>query len=231
VTDSNYRHLIIVQDRSGSIESILYGMQSGYEEFIRRQMKDKIRTTVSVWQFDDVIECVYSFKTLDEVVDYEIVPRDLTALNDAVMEATATEGEQLAAMPENQRPGSVTLLIDTDGLENRSIKYPKPHGTVAVAKALKHQQEAYNWGVIYLGTNHDVFTQSESLGVYHDTSLSYAGTNAGAKSAWKMSSSNYARGSVSVASAGGASCDVYSFTDQQRAEAESMVDDSSGDVK
>src|SRR5882724_4452266 len=118
MTNPERRHIIFVMDRSGSIRDILSDMQGGFSQFITDQLAVPLETTASLYQFDTEHDQPFSFAPLAELRNYTIVPRGGTALLDAVGTAFVKEGEQLAAMPEDQRPGTVIVLIATDGLEN-----------------------------------------------------------------------------------------------------------------
>jgi hypothetical protein len=49
-----------------------------------------------------------------------VQPRGRTALLDATAKFITEIGEQLSALPEDQRPGHVICLIMTDGMEDSS---------------------------------------------------------------------------------------------------------------
>jgi len=130
MTNPRYQHDILIMDRSGSISSILEGMQDGFREFIGAQGALHVSqggelesVTASLWQFDDKVELVASFEDVLRLAPYTIRPRGSTALYDAVGLAVTTEGERLAAMSEDQRPGQVIVVIASDGLENWSKEW------------------------------------------------------------------------------------------------------------
>jgi uncharacterized protein YegL len=212
MTDPGYRHLIFIIDHSKSMENIRDGMVSGFQELISKQRREPLRTTVSLWQFDDVIECCYSFASFDDVAEYELYPCGMTALHDAIGKVVTSEGEKLALLPEGQRPGQVVVTVISDGRENASTEYD---GT-RVAAMLKHQQEAYGWGVLYLGTNQDAIAEGAKIGVGQDRSLSYDSTSRGTQSALRSVSSVM---SAAVASSMANVSVSYAFSDEDRAAA------------
>jgi hypothetical protein len=215
VTQPGYRHRIIVMDRSGSIETILAGQQSGLGEFLRSEGQVPGKVTFSLWDFDTEIRCVASLAPLDAVKGYVIEPRGWTAMHDAVGDAVSTEGEKLAALPEDQRPEDVTVIIASDGLENSSQR----RSGADVKRMLDHQQDAYGWRVIYMGTNQDAFAEGAKFGARSGSTLNYASTNAGSQNTWAAASSMLSRAPVAVASAGG-----YDFSQDERDLAESPSD-------
>jgi hypothetical protein len=219
VTDQRYHHFIIIRDRSGSIDSILDGMQSGYDEFITSQVAlqeppHNLRVTGSLWDFDDVIECVASFRPPAELAGLPIVPRNMTALNEAIGQAMTAEGGKLAAMPEHERPGQVTVLIASDGLQTVT---PVEWHESRVTALVKQQREVYGWNVIYIGTNQDAIAQGRRLGGAGGQSLSYLPNDKSTHSAWRVSASNIVGWNVALAAApAGASISVPEYTDEQR---------------
>lgn len=114
------------------------------------------------------------------------------------------EGEKLAAMPEDQRPGTVILLIATDGLENSSREYTKDR----VAAMLAEQQEKYGWVVVYNGAGQDSFAEAGGLGIAAAAVMDFDATPQGTKGSWGSASSMVARGAGSGS---------YGYTDEERA--------------
>jgi hypothetical protein len=207
VTQPGYRHRIIIMDRSGSIADILAGQQGGLREFFASEEKVPGKATFSLWDFDTEIRCRASLASLDTVRSYLIEPRGMTAMHDAVGDAVSAEGEKLAGLPEDQRPEDVTVIIASDGLENASKRRTGPE----VAALLSHQQDAYGWRVIYMGTNQDAFAEGAKIGARESSSVHYANSDAGSRNAWAASAAMLSRAPVAVASAGG-----YDFSEDER---------------
>jgi hypothetical protein len=212
MTDSDYRHTIFIIDHSGSMEEILAGMQSGFSEFIAKQSAYPGKATASLWQFDDIIERVHAFQALEDLASYRLVPRGPTAMFDAIGQAATQEGRDLAAMPEGERPGVVYMIVVSDGLNNASREYTGSQ----IAEMLTHQQEAYGWVVIYLGTNQDAFKESASIGVASNSTLSYGNTPVASAGAWSATSKAVLRANTSRAA--GQSIG-FAYSSAERAEA------------
>lgn len=220
MTIQAYQHDILIMDRSGSIAEILEGMQDGFREFCASQAAlaaEGIRVTASLWQFDEHIECLHSAKPVDSLASYRIIPRGMTALFDAVGMAITAEGARLAAMPEEERPGQVVCLISSDGKENHSREYDGDR----IAAMIEHQRAAYNWKFVFIGTNQDVFKTADGLSIAVASSLSYAPSSAGAKSAWRGTSASVGRytRSASSAPAGQAGSFEVEYTSEEREDA------------
>lgn len=214
MTDQNYAHDLLVIDRSGSMKDIQAGVQSGFQEFIAAQKLNPVRTTASLVQFDGIIERLYSFQPLEALTEYQLVPRGMTNLYDAIIEAVATEGEKLSAIREEERPGLVNVIIITDGLHTA---VDSKHTGFEAASVLEHQRAVYKWNVLYMGTNQDALAEGEKLGILRSQSLSYQNTDKGAKMAWKASSSTLSRASVASA-AGMEALATYTGAERKLAE-------------
>ena len=212
MTQPGYRHRIIIMDRSGSIASILAGQQEGLRAFFASEEQVSGKVTFSLWDFDTEIRCLHSLASLDAVKGYVIEPRGGTAMHDAVGDAVAAEGEKLAGLPEAERPADVTVIIASDGEENSSKRRNGPE----VKAMLDHQQDAYGWRVIYLGTNQDAFAEGAKIGVSASLAVNYVNSNTGSANAWAGTSALLSRAPVATASTGG-----YNFTDDERKLAES----------
>lgn len=214
MTKPGKRLRIIIADRSGSIEDILAGQQSGLREFFQSEALVPGELIVSLWDFDTEIRCMYSHASADEVKNYRIEPRGGTAMYDAIGEAVTEEGRKLSLMPEEERPEDVAVIIASDGLENRSQKFRGPQ----VGEILDHQQEVYGWRVIYMGCNQDALEEGEKIGVSKGLSVSYATSNTGSANSWIASAQYLSR--VPVASAAGVTMDSLRFNEEERTLAE-----------
>lgn len=206
MTDSAYRHLIVVVDRSGSMQACREATQEGVDGFFAAQAQQPGRATASLYQFDNEHDTVFAHVPLADAPKYTLVPRGGTALLDAVGFAVTREGEWLASLPEHERPGAVVLLIATDGEENSSQEW-----TLAQVKDLiTRQREVYGWEPMFVGANIDAISVGASLGVAAHNSMSYAPTASGTGNTFTAMSSNVTRGTSGLG---------YGFTDAERAKA------------
>ena len=162
--NTNLTELIVVVDRSGSMESTRAEAEGGLNKFIEDQKKGPGQCNLTLIEFDTDYNQVYS-GPINGMGKYTLVPRGWTALNDAVGRAVNDAGVRLANTPEEQRPGLVILSIITDGGENRSKEFAGWQGTNKVREMLEHQQTKYSWQVQYLGSNQDAFKVGSSLGI------------------------------------------------------------------
>ena len=170
MTRSDLTHLYFLLDRSGSMQSIKSDIEGGFAAYLDEQRKAPGEALASLSQFDDVYEVVYADRPLADVPPLDLQPRHMTALHDAMGRLITDAGAKLAALPEDQRPGTVVVAIMTDGLENASKEW-----NAASIKALVTQQtDTYGWQFMYMGADQDAIEVGESLGVARDHSVTYS---------------------------------------------------------
>jgi uncharacterized protein YegL len=206
VTNPNYTAVMLVVDRSDSMRSIRVAAEGGINEFINRQRHTAGKRTIRIAQFDDRYETVCESTDPDDIAPFLLVPRGMTALLDAMGRSMTQFGEELAALPEDQRPATVIYAVMTDGHENDSTEYDWDQ----IKELVSRQQNEYGWQILYLAANQDAFVVGGRLGVPHGQTMTYSATDHGTRS---MSDS---LSSYVVAAASGES---VSFTDEQRKDA------------
>jgi nitrate/nitrite-specific signal transduction histidine kinase len=173
--------IIFVVDRSGSMESVASDMIGGFNRYIKKQKENKVgECTVTFNQFDDIFENVYKnvlVENVEELTDKTYQPRNMTALYDAVCRTIDEVGSELAALPEEERPEKVLVVILTDGLENASTTFNRKD----VQEKIKHQTETYKWEFVYIGANQDSWAVGESIGIDGSNTISYVSTGKNTK--------------------------------------------------
>jgi hypothetical protein len=177
MTRANSTEIIVVLDRSGSMASIKADMEGGFNTFLAEQKKVSGECRVSLFQFDDQFEQVYTAVPLAEVPALLIEPRGSTALYDAVAQAMNLTGQRLAKLPEWNRPAKIVFMVITDGCENASREYSGPSGQARVKAIIEHQESKYNWGFVYLGSSPT--TQQDAHGIGIRAASNYVASAAG----------------------------------------------------
>jgi hypothetical protein len=203
VTNADYTAIMLLIDRSGSMYSIKGDAEGGVNTFVANQAKAEGRRTIRIAQFNTDYLPVCDSIDASEVEKFVLEPFGNTALLDAMGRAITEFGQELAALPEQERPGLVILAVMTDGMENSSTEY----SWAAIQEMVKHQEEAYQWQVIYLGANQDAIKTGARLGVRRERSMSYSASHAGTHAVLD-SMDTYVASAASGQSAG--------FTDAQR---------------
>lgn len=168
--------IVIVLDRSGSMESARESTVKGLNTFVSEQKKNTYDITLKLAQFDDNLgELSYEIihdapiKSIPEFTQKDFVPRGSTPLLDAQGKAITELGEELAALPEYKRPNKVIFVTITDGYENASKNYTREK----IKKLIDHQTTKYNWDFVYLGANQDAVAVGKSMGYLQGKSMSY----------------------------------------------------------
>lgn len=153
--------IIVVLDRSGSMESIKHDMEGGFDNFIAEQKKFDGECKVSLYQFDTEYEAVYEGRDLASVPKCKLVPRGGTALLDALGRTINAVGARFGSEVEWDRPEKVVVLVITDGHENssREFSYRK------IKEMVNTQETNYNWKFVYLGADPSTFDEAEKMGV------------------------------------------------------------------
>ena len=159
---SDLTDITLVVDRSGSMEQVREDAEGGVNSFIAQQAKEPGEALLTLVQFDTEYEFLHKGVPISQVPKYELVPRGMTALLDAVGRAINETGERLAKMDEGDRPGLVVFVVMTDGLENSSKEFSK----ATIKEMIQRQQRQYNWHFTFLGANQDAFAEAGGMGIY-----------------------------------------------------------------
>ncbi|MDZ7912580.1 MAG: vWA domain-containing protein [Rhodococcus sp. (in: high G+C Gram-positive bacteria)] len=195
-------------DRSGSMHSIADDTCGGFDSFITKEREADGKTVVTLAQFDDQYELVYDNTPIEDVAPLVLEPRGGTAFYDAIGRLISDVGAGLAAMPEDERPGSVTVLVMTDGHENSSREWTN----AAVRELIKRQESEYSWHFVFLGSNIDAVEVGADLGFQRGKSMTYVSTSVGVTAAFDSVADYQHR----KRSAGVDACSVSAFTPEDR---------------
>ena len=173
----NFTRIAIVLDRSGSMESCKESTVAGFNEFIRTQREIPGEATVKLVQFDDQYETVFDkpLKECPELTQNTFVPRGSTALLDAQGRTIVELGQELAALPESERPSKVIVVTLTDGLENASKQY----NLDKIGEMIREQRDKYNWDFVFLGANQDAIATAAAMSIPLPSAMSYSTSKAG----------------------------------------------------
>ncbi len=184
--NNNLTELVYILDMSGSMRSLAKDTIGGYNSLLNEQRKvghenPALRANVTTVLFDDRYILLHDradINTVPDITEREYVPRGMTAMLDAIGRTLVSVGQNLAAMPEEERPGLVSVTIITDGYENASKEYRWD----SVQKMIREQREKYSWVFSFIGTNIDVEKTSDDLGIDRRMSRKFTATNAGTAS-------------------------------------------------
>lgn len=186
--DQNLTEIIVIADRSGSMRTVQEETMQGFNAFLAEQQKSKIgQCLLTYCQFSHEYEIVHEALPIEEMrpLDYETFrPMGSTALFDAICHTIDVVGARLAQTPEERRPGSVVVVIMTDGLENSSKKFTMQE----VKDRITHQADVYKWAFIFLGQNIDAFAAGAQIGLSNANDRMFVGDILHQKRAYDVAS-------------------------------------------
>lgn len=195
----NSSDITFVLDRSGSMADIADDTIGGYNRLLADQKAEPGEATFTLVQFDNKYEVVYAAVPIADVPELTrgtFVPRGGTALLDAIGRTINETGARLAALPEEERPSTVIVVVITDGYENQSKEFiakwdaerrvviPSP-----IAEMIRHQQDVYNWTFLFLGADQDAIETAGGIGIAAANSLTYAKSAQGVAATYDATSS------------------------------------------
>lgn len=179
---SDYSHITLVTDRSGSMSSVRSDAEGAVNEFITTQKIVPGPATLLLVEFDAArgLEGVQNRDipwyhvvhdgNLADAPNYHLHPRGNTALLDAIGRSINITGERLSALPEDDKPAHVFFVVQTDGLENSSNEFTGE----AIQAMIKEQTDTWKWEFVFLGMGPDAFTQGSNLGFGNVTRSAHA---------------------------------------------------------
>ena len=192
--DNALTEIVVLLDRSGSMQTIANDVVGGLQTFIDEQCKCKVgRANLSLIMFDseDPNEVVFSAEPINTITLKPgfFQPRAGTPLFDALGRTINSTGERFSKLDESQRPGKVVFLVMTDGAENMSREF----SSSTIKQMIKHQEEVYKWQFIYIGADVDVFTEAGNAGIQLAKSSGYSKSAMGLTRSMIHTASNIAQ--------------------------------------
>lgn len=179
--------IMLIVDRSSSMDSCKDEAQSGINAFIKEQKEQDGECRLTLVEFDSEYNVVHDTVPIGEVPDYTLVPRGMTALYDALGKAINSKGASLCKMKEEDRPGLVVCLIVTDGAENSSHEFTQ----LVIKKMITTQETEFNWKFTFLAANIDAADAGSAIGVSSAATASFTVNNS--QAAYSGASSNITR--------------------------------------
>lgn len=166
----DFDELILIVDRSGSMQSIINDAQGGVNSFLDQQSKEG-NANITIVEFDNAVNVAVERQELTPSTKYTIKPRGTTALYDAI-------GFTLAQAEELGSTGRVVVAILTDGAENSSREW-----TSETVKDRIAQLKDRGWEFIFLSADESAFSTGASFGL-GDTTIKFGSSGIGAAEAY-----------------------------------------------
>ena len=181
MTNPNYVKALVIQDSSGSMRHLAADVIGGFNTFVDDQKKIPGKFDVTLVQFATLAYEVFADRPIQnvcELTENDYKPAGSTALLYAVDWAVKRLGEKLAALPEDERPSKVLVMIQTDGEENAS---PREITRADVKALIEQQQTTYNWEFHFFGANVDAFKEAGGLGIKAAHTRAYVADSVGVR--------------------------------------------------
>jgi hypothetical protein len=204
MTNPDLTAIAFLVDRSGSMQKVKADAEGAIAAFVEAQRVVPGHCLVRLADFDDTYRDVYPMTPIDEVPPYTLEPRGTTALLDGIGRLVTGLGAELAAMAEDERPGKVIVVVQTDGQENASQEWTRD----AINELLTQQREQYSWDFVFLGAGPDAIATAQSYGFLAGSAIGYTASATGTQRAVAA-----AAGYVTRARSGPGPA---SFTEQER---------------
>lgn len=158
---SDYTHMTLLVDRSGSMTGCWNDTINGLKSIIDKQAKEPGKLTVSVYFFDTVVDCpvkMLNVQDVNKTLFDSFSPRGMTSLLDAMGVSILETGEKLSEMQEDDRPEKVLFVVLTDGGENSSRDFKADK----IKEMVSLQKHIYKWDFDFIGADFDAFTGAAS---------------------------------------------------------------------
>ncbi len=191
---SDYTHLAVILDRTGSMESIRDDTIGGFNAFLEEQQQQPGHATLTLVQFDtqDPYEVVHRLRPIGEVPKLTratYVPRASTPLLDAMGRGINDLEQSIMTLPEADRPSRVVMVVITDGQENSSREFRKDQ----IVKMIEEKQAKYDWQFVFLSADLAAITDALASGVKAAQAMAFDKTAQGTNAAWKSVSTRIAQ--------------------------------------
>ena len=184
---SNYTHIAVILDRTGSMESIRDDTIGGFNAFLQQQKDTPGDATLTLVQFDsqDPYEVVHSFmemKDVPELTRETFVPRAQTPLLDAMGRGINDLEHNLMKFGKEEKPQRVVMVIITDGQENASREFKKDQ----VQKMILEKQEQMDWQFVFLSADMDAINEALAQGIQPKSAMAFSKNKEGTRAAWQF---------------------------------------------
>ncbi len=156
--------LVMILDRSGSMQGLEEDTIGGFNSMIEKQRKEQGEALISAVLFDDRSEVLYDrvdIRKVEPMNDKQYYVRGCTAFLDAVGMAIHHIGNVHKYARSEDVPEKTIFMITTDGMENASRIYTYKK----VKHMIERQKEKYNWEFLFIGANIDAVEEASRIGI------------------------------------------------------------------
>jgi uncharacterized protein YegL len=168
-SNNNLTEIVVILDRSGSMNGLERETIGGYNSFIEKQKKEDSEAILTTILFDNEYEILHdrvNLREIELITTEDYYTRGMTALLDAIGKSIQDTNIKISNLKEEDKPGKVIFVITTDGYENASKEFS--HEKI---KELVEKQKNEGWEFIFFGANIDTFETARGIGI--DRSFDY----------------------------------------------------------
>jgi len=172
MTKQNFTAIAVIIDASGSMMGLTLDTIGSFNQFLTEQQALPGEAAFSLCTFNTHNSLMHDFVPLasaSQLTTFSYRCNGGTALLDAMGTTIDSLGAKLAAMPEEERPSKVIVLVITDGEENSSHQFTADQ----VRAKVTLQRETYNWEFVFMGANIDAIATGHTMGFTAANSLNY----------------------------------------------------------
>lgn len=219
----NYTHIAVLLDSSGSMGSCYTDTVNGFNRFLADQKGAPGEATLTLRTFADLSHVVHNRVNINHVADLSRCNYSVggsTALVDSLVDLIDQTGNELAAMPENQRPSKVVVLVITDGQENCSRRFNNHQ----LKDRIEHQKSRYQWEFVFMGADQNAIQEAQRYGYAAASAMTFSKSPDGISAGYMAVSTNLR------SMRAGSKADMTFTTDQRDQQTAAGVDPSLNQV-
>lgn len=156
--------IIVVLDKSGSMQAVANDAKEGYNAFLKEQQEIG-EANLTVIYFDNGFNVEYEGKLANAKPLKSWPNGGSTALFDAIGKAFNHVKDRFS----KEKPEKVIMAIQTDGEENSSREFTSE----VVAGLIKEHEDKYGWNVIFLSAGLDAANTAVALNIKAANTFAY----------------------------------------------------------
>ena len=162
-------NIYCVIDCSGSMADCADDTLIGINAFVRNSEPD---SRMSLYLFNNIVTTVYENVQVDmtePLTSTKYRPNGATALLDAIGNTIKiAEKAQPTSWADSDDNSKTIIVILTDGNENASTKYTKPHINDLIAN-----KKMLGWSFVFMGANQDAIKTATELNISEESSITF----------------------------------------------------------
>lgn len=172
--------IIVVLDRSGSMDAIKSATIEGFNTFLAHQKSIEGEVNISMVQFDHEYDVICLRENISEshfLNNNNYQPRGTTALLDAIGHTIRENSDRISMAKEEKENRNVVFVIITDGHENSSTHYNRSQ----IFKMIRKYEKEENWQFVFIGANQDAIEEASHLGIMESRAMTFVSDSEGTK--------------------------------------------------